>query len=106
MDMKQIQNETVSKFFYGLSNPARLEIALSLLNEEKNVSQLVEELGMKQSQISNQLMCLKTCGFVTSRKDGKFVYYNVTDQRVRDIIQLAQSVVAENADRISSCTRL
>ncbi|ARD48367.1 helix-turn-helix transcriptional regulator [Sporosarcina sp. P33] len=104
--IKEIQSETASKFFYGLSNPARLEIVLALLDEEKNVSQLVEDLNMKQSQISNQLICLKTCGFVTSRKEGKFVYYKVTDPRIRDIIQLGQSVVVENAGRINSCTRL
>lgn len=103
---KQMQHQLVSKFFHGLSNPVRLEIALVLLDEEKNVGQLVEELNMKQSQISNQLACLKTCGFVTSRQDGKFVYYKVTDPRVREMIQLAQDVVADHAARILSCTKI
>jgi DNA-binding transcriptional ArsR family regulator len=106
LEYKQMQNELVAKFFHGLANPKRLQIALSLLEEEKNVGRLVEELNMKQSQISNQLACLKTCGFVTSRQEGKFVYYQVTDPRVREMIELAQGVVADNASRINSCTRL
>ncbi|MDC3414456.1 metalloregulator ArsR/SmtB family transcription factor [Aquibacillus sp. 3ASR75-11] len=106
IDFEQVQNELISKFFHGLSNPVRLQIALSLMNNEKNVGELVDELGMKQSQISNQLACLKTCGFVTSRKEGKFVYYKVTDPRVQEMIHLVQSVVADNANLISSCVRV
>jgi DNA-binding transcriptional ArsR family regulator len=102
----QLQGELVSKFFHGLANPTRLQIVLALLEEEKRVGQLVEELGMKQSQISNQLTCLKWCGFVTSRQEGKYVYYRVTDPRVREIIELARGVVADNAEHINTCTRM
>ncbi|GGA58987.1 hypothetical protein GCM10007416_35180 [Kroppenstedtia guangzhouensis] len=102
----QLQGELVSKFFHGLANPARLQIVLALLKEEKRVGQLVEELGMKQSQISNQLACLKWCGFVTSRQEGKYVYYRVMDPRVREIIEMARGVVADNAEHINSCTRM
>jgi DNA-binding transcriptional ArsR family regulator len=101
-----LHSELISKFFHALSNPTRLNIALKLMDDEKNVGQLVEELELKQSQVSNQLACLKHCGFVTSRQEGKFVYYKVTDDRVREIIKLATYVVSDNADYISSCTKL
>jgi DNA-binding transcriptional ArsR family regulator len=104
--LEQMQNQLISKFFHGLANPVRLQIALALMDREKSVGELVEELEMKQSQISNQLACLKTCGFVSSRKEGKFVYYKVSDPRVQEIIHLVQSVVADNATLISSCTRI
>ncbi|MDA8351693.1 MAG: metalloregulator ArsR/SmtB family transcription factor [Firmicutes bacterium] len=103
---EQLQGELVSKFFHGLANPTRLKIVLALLDKEKRVGQLVEELGIKQSQISNQLACLKWCGFVTSRQEGKCVYYRVTDSRVRDLIQIARQVVADNAEHINACTRM
>ncbi|EGK10260.1 ArsR family transcriptional regulator [Desmospora sp. 8437] len=103
---ERLQDELVSKFFHALANPARLQIALALLDEEKRVGQLVDELGMKQSQISNQLSCLKWCGFVTARQEGKCVYYRVTDPRVRQIIELARQVVADHAEHINSCTRI
>lgn len=104
--LNELQGELISKFFHGLSNPTRFKIALSLMESEKNVSQLVDELGMKQSQISNQLACLKWCGYVSSRQEGKFVYYQITDERIRTIIELARQVVADNAEQINSCTRI
>jgi DNA-binding transcriptional ArsR family regulator len=104
--LEQTQNELISKFFHGLANPSRLKIAVALLEREKSVSELVEELGMKQSQISNQLSCLKYCGFVAPRQEGKYVYYQVKDERVRQIIHLARQVVADNAEHISACAKL
>lgn len=104
--LEEMQQELIAKFFHGLSNPSRFKIALALLESEKNVTQLVDELGMKQSQISNQLACLKWCGFVTARQDGKFVYYRITDDRIRRMIELAHEVVADNAERINCCTRM
>lgn len=104
--MEQMHKEIVSMFFHGLANPVRLQIVLALIDREKSVSELIEELEMKQSQISNQLTCLKTCGFVSSKKEGKYVYYKVSDPRVQEIIQLVQSIVADNASRINSCTHI
>lgn len=104
--LNELQSELISKFFHGLSNPARFKIALSLMESEKNVSQLVHELGMKQSQISNQLSCLKWCGYVSTRQEGKYVYYQITDERIRSIIELARQVVADNVEQINSCTRM
>jgi DNA-binding transcriptional ArsR family regulator len=105
-EQEKAQNELIAKFFHGLSNPSRLKIAIALLEREKSVSELVEELGMKQSQISNQLSCLKYCGFVAPRQEGKYIYYQVKDERVRQIIHLARQVVADNADHISTCAKL
>lgn len=102
----QLQGELLSKFFHGIANPTRLQIVLSLLKKEKRVGELVEELNMKQSQISNQLACLKWCGFVASRHEGKYVYYRVTDPRIREMIEMARQVVADNAEHINFCTRI
>ncbi|HYA14333.1 MAG TPA: metalloregulator ArsR/SmtB family transcription factor [Syntrophales bacterium] len=105
-NMEGLTNELIAKFFHGLSNPARFRIALALLDNKKNVSELVNELGMKQSQISNQLVCLKWCGYVSARKEGKFIYYQITDERVRQMIKLARQIVADNAEHIRGCTRM
>lgn len=101
-----ISSEIYSKFFHGLSNPTRFKIALSLLDKEKNVSELVEELQLKQSQVSNQLACLKWCGYVDTRQEGKYVYYQIKDERVKQIILLATELVRDNAKQISECTRI
>ncbi len=105
-NIADLNSELIAKFFHGLSNPTRFKIASALLNSKKNVSQLVEELGIKQSQISNQLVCLKWCGYVSARKEGKFIYYQITDERVRKLIELARQIVADNAEHINCCTRM
>lgn len=91
-------------FFMGLCDPNRLQIVSILLEEgEKSVSELVDRLEVTQPRVSAHLACLRTCGFVSSRRDGKYVYYDVTDDRVRDLLRIAQTIVKENAGRILSC---
>lgn len=96
-----------AKFFHGLSDLTRLRIVELLLDEgEKNVSELVYLLGQPQSRVSNHLACLRWCGYVASRRDGKFVYYRVADPRVGQLVALARGVIADNAAAVLSCTRM
>ena len=95
-----------AKFFHGLSDLTRLRIVELLLAGEKNVSELVVILGQPQSRVSNHLACLRWCGYVDSRRDGKFVYYRVADPRIRQLVELARSVIADNAAAVLSCTRI
>lgn len=101
------QWELHAKFFDGLANPTRLKIVELLLERgELNVGEIIEAVQMSQGQVSNQLACLKWCGYVASRGEGKFVYYRVTDSRIRNLINLARSIVADNAEHIRACTRM
>jgi DNA-binding transcriptional ArsR family regulator len=95
-----------TKFFHGLSDLTRLRIVELLLDGEKNVSELMALLGQPQSRVSNHLACLRWCGYVDSRREGKFVYYRISDPRVRQLITLAREVIADNAAAILSCTRI
>ena len=95
-----------AKFFHGLSDLTRLRIVELLLEGEKNVSELVALLGQPQSRVSNHLACLRWCGYVGSRRDGKFVYYRVADPRVRELLELARGVTADHAAAILGCTRM
>ncbi len=91
-------------FFHGLSDPTRVTIVSILLEEgEKSVGELVDQLEVSQGRVSTHLACLRTCGFVTSRRDGRFVYYSVSDPRVRDLLRAAQEIIVENAEQILSC---
>ena len=95
-----------AKFFHGLSDLTRLRIVELLLEGEKNVSELVALLGQPQSRVSTHLACLRWCGYVGSRREGKFVYYRVADPRVRQLVALARGVIADHAAAILSCTRI
>lgn len=105
-EQKNIRTNLYAKFFSGLANPMRFRIIEELIENEKTVSELVSALNASQSQISNHLACLRWCGYVSSRQDGKYVFYQVTDQRVKSIIDTAKEVVKDNAEHISSCTRM
>lgn len=99
-------DEILMKFFKGLADPTRLRIIEALLEKERNVSELIKIIGAPQSNISNHLACLKWCGYVTSRKEGASVYYQITDDRVKKIVGLAREVIADHAENLYACTRI
>ncbi len=99
-------NEVLMKFFKGLGDSTRLRIVQALLERECNVSELIQLIGIPQSNISNHLACLKWCGYISSRKEGTSVYYRITDNRVRHIMGLARRVIADNAEQLYTCTRI
>ena len=93
----------LARVFAGISEPARLQILLILLDGEYNVSQLVSRTGISQGRVSIHLQCLRHCGFVTSERHGKFVYYRMRDERVRELIQRAQELAADYSVELVSC---
>ncbi len=95
-----------TKFFRALGDASRLKILDSLLDGEKNVGELVARVGLSQGRVSNHLACLKQCGFVSTRRDGKFIYYSIADAEVRRLLELSQSMIARNAEQIWACTRV
>jgi DNA-binding transcriptional ArsR family regulator len=103
MQTNNEQIEIYTKFFHGLSNPTRYKILLSLINGEKSVGELVEDTGCSQSLISMQLKCLKWCNFVKPTKEGKNIYYSISDERILALIQLGQSITDGNTDKICTC---
>ncbi|MGD9891763.1 MAG: ArsR/SmtB family transcription factor [Dehalococcoidia bacterium] len=100
------KRDLTGRFFQVLSDPTRVHIIELLLDGEKNVSELVATLNMPQGRVSSHLACLRWCGFIGTRREGKYVYYRVTDTRVRDLMRLAHQLLADNAGEIASCFRL
>jgi ArsR family transcriptional regulator len=97
----------LAKYFRGLTDVTRLCILDLLCREgELNVSELVERLGQSQGRVSSHLACLRECGYVSGRRDGKFVYYRVADQRVPLLLALARDMLAGHAEAIIACTRM
>jgi DNA-binding transcriptional ArsR family regulator len=96
----------LAKFFRALGDPTRLRILQAVLEEEKSVSELVALTGSPQGRVSSHLACLRWCGYVSARREGRRVYYRVTDPRVRRVLELVSQMVGDHADRIRSCTRI
>ena len=95
-----------ARFFSGLADPTRLAIVELLLERPRAVGEIVAALGLRQNRVSNALACLKWCGYVEGRRDGRQVWYSITDPRVRTLVGLAHTMVADHAAALASCTRL
>ncbi|MGE3424773.1 MAG: ArsR/SmtB family transcription factor, partial [Dehalococcoidia bacterium] len=74
-----------AKLFRGLGDRSRLSILESLADGTKNVSELVEETGLTQPNVSMHLDCLFCCGLVTRERRGRFVYYEVKSRRTKQL---------------------
>lgn len=72
----------VAERFKALGEPARLRLLSELRTGEATVGELVESTGLGQANISKHLQHLHTLGFVARRKDGLFVYYQLSDDSV------------------------
>ncbi len=96
----------LAKFFRGLGDPTRIRILEILLDQERTVKELVALVGTSQSHVSNHLACLKWCGYVSARSQGRFVHYSVGDPRVRELIRLGRSILADNLEQVCACTRI
>lgn len=95
--------EVLGSFFQGLSDPTRVRI-LELLEERPcTVTELVEALGLAQGRVSSHLSCLRWCGYVEARVEGRFNRYRLVDERVREILHLGEAIVRDNASRLTSC---
>jgi DNA-binding transcriptional ArsR family regulator len=98
--------EVAARFFRGLGDPTRYQLLVHLLDGPKTVSELIALVGVPQARVSNHLACLRWCGYATSRREGRNVYYQVSDPRVRELLQLAQAIMAEHASQLLACVRI
>lgn len=77
-----------ANFLKAISHEGRLMILCHLATGEKSVTELEELLSARQSAVSQQLARLRLEGFVTPRREGKTIYYSLTDDRPRQIIEV------------------
>lgn len=89
----------------ALADETRLEI-LDFLQRRKEatVSEILKEVGREQSAISHHLSCLRSCGLVSTRRHGRFMYYSLNGKaRVSKILDLTDRHVSEVLEGILAC---
>ena len=101
------RSDLVAKYFRGLGDPIRVRI-LELLRDERELSvgELVERLGQPQPKVSNHLACLRWCGFIEARREHRTVYNRIADKRVVKMLELANALLADNAEHVAACCRI
>jgi ArsR family transcriptional regulator, cadmium/lead-responsive transcriptional repressor len=92
-----------AKLFRGFADPTRLAILLVLLAGESRVVDLVERVGGSQSNVSAHLACLKDCGLVTDRPQGRAVLYRLATPQVVELLRQAETLLAEVGHEVALC---
>lgn len=79
--------EQAAELLSALANKNRLMILCNLLNQEMAVQPLADAVGMSQSALSQQLAKLRLARLVSTRRQGKEIYYSVASHEVAEVLQ-------------------
>jgi ArsR family transcriptional regulator len=72
----------------ALGHEGRLMILCHLATGEKSVTELERLLSSRQAAVSQQLARLRHEGLVTPRREGKTIFYALSDTRAREVMEL------------------
>jgi len=86
------------KIFKGLSDETRLKIVEFLLDGEKCVCEIVPFTKRTQSTVSVQLSKLEYLGIIESRREGRKIYYKLTNEKVREILRILNKGTNQDKD--------
>ncbi len=96
---KMVKNaEAASSFLKAISHEGRLMILCHLASGEKSVMELEDLLSARQAAVSQQLTRLRLEGLVSPRREGKAIYYSLTDDRARQIIEVVYDLFCRSDD--------
>jgi len=98
--------DLIAKYFRVLGDRTRLRIVELVSDGERSVGELAQLLGVPQPKVSNHLACLRWCGFVTTRREHRTIYYRLADERVAAVVELARELLHENAKHVAACQRV
>jgi len=91
------------KLFNGFADRTRLAILLELVGGERRVTDLVQALGGSQGNVSGHLACLKDCGLVLDRPEGRQVFYRIARPEVLDVLRSVEALLAVTGEAVQLC---
>lgn len=86
------------KLLKVMANEDRLLIMCQLTQGERNVSQIESSTGIQQPTLSQQLTILREEGLVSTRREGKFIFYSLSSS---DVIQVMQTLSSLYCGKLS-----
>lgn len=96
--MESVDEETLADLadlFKIFSDSTRIRIMYSLFIKELNVQEIADALGMQQSAVSHQLRILRRSNLVKIRREGKNIYYRLSDSHVFTIFSQGLEHISE-----------
>lgn len=82
-----------AEFFKTLGHPARIRVLEVLRDGERPVSELIPEVGIEASHLSQQLGVMRRAGIIQARKVGSSVYYSVADPKLFELLEIAKLIL-------------
>lgn len=95
-------SEQISSPLAAIASPQRIAILLSIGTGEACVCHLEAALGWRQAYISQHLMALRKADILTDRREGRYVFYRLTDASLLGLLTGAASLSALSAETVSA----
>jgi len=95
--------DPAAALFHSLGDPTRLSIVKRMARGEVRVGDLTGELGLAQSTVSAHVACLRDCGLVEGRVQGRSVYYSLSRPELMDMLAQAEVLLAATGNAVSLC---
>lgn len=95
--------DPAAALFRSLGDPVRLKIVKRMAGGEVRVGDLTRELGLAQSTASMHVACLRDCGLVEGRAQGRSVYYSLSRPELMDMLLQAEILLAATGSAVSLC---
>ena len=94
IDFSQV--DFVSQCLKVLANPDRLKILCVLVDGEMNVQEIEESTDIHQPTLSQQLTVLRKADMVSTRREGKQIFYRLSDPKVLSLMQKLYELYCAN----------
>jgi len=96
--------EVAACLFHGFSDPSRLAILRHLALGEHRVVDLTRHLGLAQSTVSKHLACLRDCGLVQSRPEGRASVFSLSHPGATlAVLESAERLLGLTGDAVALC---
>jgi ArsR family transcriptional regulator len=89
--------------FHSLADETRLRIVQRLAHGEARVVDLTQQLGLAQSTVSKHLACLRDCGLIDFRAEGRQSFYSLTRPELMDVLAAAEQLLAATGHAVTLC---
>ena len=91
-----------AEFFKTLGHPARIRVLELLVEQDRSVGELLPEVGLESSNLSQQLGVLRRAGVVVTRKEGNTVIYSIASPDIAELLAVARKVLTRVlSDRVA-----
>lgn len=95
----------IAKLFRGLGDLSRLRVLAALRDGPLTAGEIVTRTGLSQPNASMHLKCLGECGLVTWERDGRFMHYEIADERAVKLLDQSEDLLLQIGPLINACPR-